>query len=154
EPTYINWTHEGIAHNTLLVDRQSPRPGPFTTRHDFSAEVKFFAITGTAFEGVTQTRALVLTPDYLADVFRAADTRGRQRTFDWVLHGLGRLYRGNPAAYRPTQALLPHYWWVDNERGRPADATWQADWVQKSAGVTPGLRPLGKDWFDQTVGVR
>jgi hypothetical protein len=154
EPTSINWTHEGIAHNTLLVDRQSPRPGPFTTRHDFSPEAKFFAITGAAFKGVTQTRALVLTPDYLADVFRAADTRGRQRTFDWVLHGLGRLYPGNPAAYRPTQALLPHYWWVDNERGRPADVTWQADWVQKSAGVMPGLQPLGKDWFDQAVGVR
>ena len=32
EPTYLNWTHEGIAHNTLVVDHQSPTPGPFTTK--------------------------------------------------------------------------------------------------------------------------
>jgi hypothetical protein len=154
EPTYLHWTHEGIAHNTLLVDHQSPRPGPFTTRQDFAPGAKFFAITGSAFEGVTQTRALLLTPDYVADVFHAADTGGQPRTFDWVLHGLGRLYLGNPAAYRPTHDLLPYYWWVDNERGRTAAGTWQADWVQKSAGVTRGLQPFGKEWFEQTVGCR
>jgi hypothetical protein len=154
EPTYLNWTHEGIAHNTLLVDRQSPRPGKFTTRQDFSPGAKFFAISGSAFPHVDQTRALLLTPDYLADVFRAGDTRGRERTFDWVVHGLGRLYPGNPAAYRPTDALVPFYWWVDNERGRRTNATWQADWVQHSAGVQPGVQPFGKDWFGQTVGVR
>jgi hypothetical protein len=50
--------------------------------------------------------------------------------------------------------LLPHSWWIDNERGRSVDATWQADWVQKSAGVTRGIQPFGPQWFDQTVGVR
>ena len=154
EPTYLNWTHEGIAHNTLLVDQQSPRPGPFTTRQDFAAEAKFFAVSGSAFENIAQTRALVMTPDYLADVFRGADRGGRERTFDWVVHGLGQLFMGNPAAYRPTQTLLPNYWWVDNERGRRTDHTWQADWVQKSAGVTPGLQRLGKEWFEHTVAVR
>jgi hypothetical protein len=154
EPTYLNWTHEGIAHNTLLVDHQSPRPGRFTTRHDFTAEAKFFAITGSAFAGVQQTRALVLTSDYLADVFRAADTSGQARTFDYVLHGLGRLYPGNPAAYRPTSRLVPYYWWVDNEHGRQTDAAWQADWVQRSAGAVRGIQPLGKEWFEHTAGVR
>src|SRR5262249_21773786 len=74
EPTYLSWTREGIAHNTLLVDRQSPRPSPCTTRQDFAPEAKFVAVTGSPFENVTQTRALLMTPDYLADVFRAADT--------------------------------------------------------------------------------
>jgi hypothetical protein len=154
EPTYLNWAHEGIGHNTLLVDHQSPRPGPFATRQDLAPEVKFVAVTGSAYEAVGQTRALFLTPDYLADLFRAADTQGRERTFDWVVHGLGRLYPGRPAAYRPTQALLPYYWWVDNERGRTADSAWQADWVQHSAGATPGLQLLGREWFADTVGVR
>jgi hypothetical protein len=154
EPTYLSWTREGVAHNTLLVDGQSPRPCSCTTRQNFTPEAKFVAITGSPFENVTQTRALLLTPDYLADVFRAADTQGQPRRFDWVVHGLGRLYMGNPAAYRTTDALVPSYWWVDNERGRTTAATWQADWIQHSGGVQPGLQPFGKEWFEQTVGVR
>jgi hypothetical protein len=154
EPIYLHWTHEGIAHNTLLVDHQSPRPGSFTTRQDFGPAAQFFAVAGSAFEGVTQTRVLLMTPDYVADVFRAADKRGQPRTFDWVLHGLGRLYLGNPAAYRPTHSLVPFYWWVDNERGRKADAAWQADWIQRSGGVTRQVQRFGKEWFEQTIGCR
>jgi hypothetical protein len=156
EPSYLNWTHEGIAHNTLLVDHQSPSHGPFTTRQDLGEDVKSFRISGSAYQGVRQTRALLLTKQYLADFFHAADTDepGRPHVFDWVLHGLGRLYVGNPGAYRPTHALVPFYWWVDNERGRTTDATFQADWIQRSAGITPGLQALGKEWFQQEVGVR
>ena len=154
EPNYLNWTHEGIAHSTLMVDHQSPRPGNCEMRHDFTSEAKFFAVTGSAFAGVTQTRALLLTPEYLSDVFHAQDNQGRPHVFDWALHGLGRLYPGNPAAYRTTNALVPFYWWVDNERGRTTGETWQADWVQQSAGVTRGLQPFGKEWFEQQVGVR
>jgi hypothetical protein len=154
EPNHLGWTREGIACNTLLVDHQSPRPGPVTTRQDFSPEAKFVAATGSVYEGVTQTRALLVTSDYVADVFRAVDARGRRRTFDWVQHGLGRLFPGNPAAFRSTHGLVPFYWWVEHERGRRTDATWQADWVQHSAGVVPGAQPLGKEWFEQTAGVR
>lgn len=156
EPSYLNWTHEGIAHNTLLVDHQSPSHGPFTTRQDLGADVKYFSVTGSAYPGVRQTRAVLLTKQYVADFFHAAGTEEppRPRLFDWVLHGIGRLYVGNPGAYRPTSALVPFYWWVDNERGRVTDATFQADWVQRSAGITPGLQALGKEWFEQEVGVR
>jgi hypothetical protein len=192
EPSYLNWTREGIAHNTLLVDHQSPAHGPFTTRQDLGADVQYFAITGSAYPDVRQTRAVLLTKEYLADFFQASDTTAsegdspifadhgrptptiaaqscpvgartvpakigtvpRPRVFDWVLHGLGRLYPGNPAAYRPTNALLPFYWWVDNERGRTTAASFQADWIQRSAGIAAGLQPLGKEWFQQEVGVR
>ena len=156
EPSYLNWTREGIAHNTLLVDHQSPSHGPFTTRQDLGQDVKYFSISGSAYQGVRQTRSVLLTREYLADFFHAADIEepARPRVFDWVLHGLGRLYPGNPAAYRPTNALVPFYWWVDNERGRTTDATFQADWIQRSAGITPGVQALGKEWFQQEVGVR
>ena len=154
EPTALNWTREGIAHSLLLVDRRSPQPGVFNTKNDFNDDVKFFAITGEAFKGVSQTRRLLLTKEYLLDIFHAADMRGKERDFDWVLHGLGRLYPGNPAAYHPTDALVPFYWWVDNEMGRESDATWQMDWIQRSAGVTEGLQDFGKEWFEQEVGVR
>jgi hypothetical protein len=156
EPTYLNWTHESIAHNTLVVDHQSAAPGPFTTKHDFQEPVKYFSITGSPFENERQTRAVLMTKDYLADFFHAADI-GKQphaRTFDWTLHGLGRLYTGNPAAYRPTHDLMPFYWWIDNERSRRTDAMFQADWIQRSAGVIPGRQLFGKEWFEQEVGVR
>lgn len=156
EPSYLNWTHEGIAHNTLLVDHQSPSHGPFTTRQNLGEDVKYFGITGSAYQGVRQTRAVLLTKQYMADFFHAADTEEptRAHLFDWVLHGLGRLYVGNPGTYRPTNALVPFYWWIDNERGRTTDATFQADWIQRSAGITPGLQALGKEWFQHEVGVR
>ena len=154
EPTCLGWTREGIAHSTLLVDGQSPRAGEFTTRNDFTPDAKFLAASGSAFPGTTQTRALLLTRDYMVDVFRAAANDGRERTFDWVLHGLGRLYPGNPAAYRPGTDLVANYWWIDNERSRTVDAAWQADFVQHSGGVTPGLQAFSKEWFEQTAGVR
>ena len=153
EPTYLGWTREGIGHSTLLVDHQSPASGDFTTSHDFSPEVKFFALTGSAFKNIRQTRRLLMTKDYLADVFHAADRQGLPRTFDWTLHGLGRLYPGRPMAYRSTNALVPYYWWVINEHGRIVDTTFQMDWIQRTAGFTEG-RQFAPEWFKHEVGSR
>lgn len=154
EPPALNWTHEGIAHNTLLVDHQSPQPGRFTTRHEFAPEAKFFAITGSAFPGVVQSRALLMTREYIADVFTARDEQNRPHVFDWVMHGLGRLYPGEPSAYRASDALLAHYWWVDREHSRATNDPWQADWIQNTAGVPPKIQRFSDDWFQQTAGVR
>jgi hypothetical protein len=156
EPTWLNWTHESIAHNTLVVDHQSGSPGPFTTKNEFQEAVKYFSISGSPYESEKQTRAVLLTPEYLADFFHAENVgkQPRSRTFDWALHGLGRLYVGNPSAYRPTSDLTPDYWWIDNQRTRQTDATFQADWIQRSAGVIPGRQAFGKEWFGQEVGVR
>ncbi|HUU70414.1 MAG TPA: heparinase II/III family protein [Planctomycetota bacterium] len=154
EPSYLGWTHEGIAHSTLLVDGQSPRPGQFATRSDFTPDAKFFAVSGSAFDGTHQSRALLLTKDYLVDVFRAKDDQGQSRTFDWVLHGIGRLYPGNPTAYQPSKSLIPDYWWIGNERSRTVDTAWRADFVQHGGGITPGVQAFGKEWFQQNIGVR
>ncbi len=135
EPRWLNWTAEGIAHSTLLIDHESPRPGKQSTRHDFTPEVKFFAIEGSAFDRSVQERSLLMTDKYLVDIFRAADTAGRERTFDWVMHGLGRLYPGNPGAYRASMDLVPYYAWIDHERSRAFNGSWQADWVQSRAGI-------------------
>lgn len=156
ESSHLNWTREGIGHNTLLVDHQSPSPGPFVTKHDFDPLASYFAISGSAFEGVQQTRAVVLTKEYMADFFHASAVGAKRakRVFDWVLHGFGRLYPSNPAAYRPTHALLPFYWWVDNEQGRQTDFTFSADWIQRTAGTIPGRQAFGEAWFQHEAGVR
>ncbi len=144
EPRWLNWTAEGIGHSTLLIDHDSPAPGQQSTRHDFAPEVKFFAVEGSAYDQSVQERALLMTDNYLVDFFRAADTSGRERTFDWVVHGLGRLYPGNPAAYRPSTDLVPYYGWIDHERSRALDGSWQADWVQSREGTREreGKTPL------------
>lgn len=146
EPRWMNWTAEGIGHSTLLIDHESPAPGKHSTCQDFASEAKFFAIEGTAFDRSTQSRAVFVTDAYVVDIFRAADTGGRERTFDWVVHGLGRLYPGEPRTYRPTSDLVPFYGWVDNEKSRSTDGGWQADWIQSEGGVrvtvlgAPGTR--------------
>lgn len=150
EPRWLNWTAEGIGHSTLLIDHESPSPGKQNTRHDFTPEVKFFSVEGSAFDNSTQERALLMTENYLVDIFRAADTRGRDRTFDWVLHGLGRLYAGNPGAYQPSLDLVPYYGWIDHEHSRGFDGSWQADWIQSRAGI---LEREGKAAENET-GVR
>ncbi|HVR87210.1 MAG TPA: right-handed parallel beta-helix repeat-containing protein [Planctomycetota bacterium] len=146
EPRWLNWTAEGIGHSTLLIDHESPAPGAFETRHDFAPEVKFFAVEGSSFERSTQSRSLFMTDSYVADVFRAADTDGHERTFDWVVHGLGRLYPGEPRAYRKSDDLVPFYGWVEHEKSRSTDGGWQADWIQGDSGIrltvtgAPGTR--------------
>ena len=150
EPRWLNWTAEGIAHSTLLIDYESPSPGKQATRHEFTPEVKFFAVEGSAFERSAQERALLLTENYAVDFFHAADTGARERTFDCVVHGLGRLYPGNPAAYRPSLDLVHHYGWIDREQSRSFDGSWQADWVQSRAGI---LEREGKEPESET-GVR
>ena len=49
-------------------------------------------VEGSAFDRSAQERALLMTDNYLVDFFRALDTGGRERTFDWVVHGLGRRF--------------------------------------------------------------
>src|SRR5262249_4487427 len=77
EPRCLNWKAEGIGHSTLLIDHESPAPGKQTIRHEFTPEIKLFAIQGSAFERSAQVRALFMTDTYIADFFQAEDTGGR-----------------------------------------------------------------------------
>ena len=54
----------------------NPKGGRATERHDFSAEAKFLATTSReTYPDVAQTRALVLTGEYLLDFFWADSPR-------------------------------------------------------------------------------
>jgi len=60
------------------------------TRHDFSEEVKFVAArTQKRYPGVDETRALMLTREYLVDVFTARDDQ--QHLYVWLVHTYGKL---------------------------------------------------------------
>ena len=65
----------------------------------------------SAFERSTQERALLMTGEYLVDVFRTADTDTRQRTFDYVVRTrwakLAKVKFSSQAIARPNMAHFP-----------------------------------------------
>ena len=56
--------------------------GAHFERQDFAPEVKFFAVEGSAFERSAQERAVLMTGEYLVDVFRAAGHAFREHDPD------------------------------------------------------------------------
>jgi len=153
EPMEYGWTRNAWAHSTLVVDESNPNGGSSTERHEFSAEAKFLATTSREiYPEVTQTRALLLTGDYLLDVFWADSPR--ERTYDWFVHALGRLSLPAPHGFKPSQDLLQPYRWVDRERKWATDRTWSADFVQQTGGVLRGMGQYTDEWFSAKVGVR
>ena len=157
ESTYVGWTREGIAHNTLLVDHQSPSPGPFTTKHDFRDAVKYFAIGGSAYRGrAADPRAAdgqgvpgrFLPRGRHGRSPAAADVRlGAARTGPAVPGQSGRLSPGP----RSGAFLL-----VGRQRAEPGRPTPRSAPTGSSArpASCPGSKPFGKEWFSQEVGVR
>ena len=102
----MGWTRNSVSHNTLIVDEGETSDAPLTAlRHEFSPEVKFLASSADGvFEGVPQTRALLLTKEYLLDVVHA--TSPVPHTYDYVLHSFGRVEPEKPDAFEPTKALM------------------------------------------------
>jgi hypothetical protein len=153
EPFEHGWTRNGWAHSTLVVDESNPKGGNSTERHDFNVDAKFLATTSRdIYPDVAQTRALLLTGEYLLDLFWADSPR--ERTYDWFVHALGRLSLPAPHGFQPSQDLLRPYRWVDRERKWETDRTWSADFVQQSGGVLRGMGQYTDEWFNAKVGVR
>ena len=153
EPFEYGWTRNGWAHSTLIVDQANPKGGASTNRHEFSEDAKFLATTSTEiYPDLTQTRAFILAREYLLDFFWASSPR--ERTFDWFIHGIGRLSLPLDPAFQPSNDLVKPYHWVLNERKRETGDAWQASFIQRSGGVIRGMGAYNYDWFYDTVGVR
>ncbi|HGE70833.1 TPA: hypothetical protein ENX78_08370 [Candidatus Poribacteria bacterium] len=152
EPPSINWTASSVAHNTLVVDRGKTANAPFTYRHSFCPEIKFLATTASCYPGVIQTRVLALTSEYLFDAFWADSDL--PHTYDWVLHAIGKLYLENPTLYKASSDLLQDYWWIENERSRETDETWQVNFVQKNGLAIRGMGRQTDEWFNDSSSVQ
>ena len=153
EPMEYGWTRNAWAHNTLVVDESNPRGGRSAERHDFNVDAKFLATTSREiYPDVAQTRALLLTSDYLLDLFWADSPR--ERTYDWFVHALGRLSLPAPHGFLPSQDLLRPYHWVDRERKWETNRTWSVDFVQQSGGILRGMGRYTDEWFGAKIGVR
>jgi hypothetical protein len=152
ESPSINWTANSVAHNTLVVDRGKTANAPFSYRHDFAPEVKFLATTASCYPGVLQTRALVLTREYLLDLFSAESEL--PHTYDWVLHAIGKLHLEDPRTYHLTSDLLRDYWWIENELRRETAQSWRADFVQQNGFAIRGMGRQTDEWFNDRAAVR
>ena len=131
EKPSIGWTMNSVAHNTLLIDEQDTRNAqPNGLRHDFNPDVKFLATSASGvFEGVDQTRALFLAPEYLLDVFHASSRI--PHTYDYLLHSFGQAEPARPGAFRTSDAMKRRYWLVDDQRTAKESDTWSVDFVLK-----------------------
>ncbi len=149
----VGWTRNSPAHNTLLVDERDTADAPMTAvRHAFAPEVKFLATCADkVFPGVAQTRALLLTPDYLLDVFHAASAV--PHTYDYLLHGFGTAHPDRPERFTPSAELTKRYWLVEQQRTARRDDGWALDFERREV---PGFHKgkYGKEWYDHVARVR
>ena len=130
----IGWTRNTVAHSTLMVDEEDTQPAPCTVRHDFTPEVKFLATAASGvYEGVDQTRALLLTDRYLLDLFAARSPY--PRVYDYLLHSMG---RPEPvtAGFGPDVTASRRFWPLEQQRGLATAEPWQLDFAVD--GEAPG----------------
>jgi hypothetical protein len=149
----VGWTRNSVSHNTLIVDEGETRDAELTAlHHEFSPEVKFLASSADGvFEGVSQTRALFLTKEYLLDVVHA--TSPVPHTYDYVLHSFGRAEPEKPNAFDATTALMKRYWLVDDQKAMTTSEPWMIDFViEEQPGVRGGF--YGNEWYEHKAKLR
>jgi hypothetical protein len=153
ENANIGWTRNTIAHNTLMIDEGDTRNAPPSdVRHAFTPEVKYLATSASGvFEKVDQTRALLLTREYLLDLFQASSPT--PRTFDYLLHSFGTPRPAHPELFKPSNALDKRFWLVSDRQAMATDKPWALDFGIKEQ---PGSRKgkFGPEWYDHTAAVR
>ena len=153
ENANIGWTRNTIAHNTLMVDEGDTRSvRDCDVRHAFTPDVKYLATSASGvFEKVDQTRALLLTREYLLDVFHAASPT--PRIYDYLLHSFGMPRPDRPELFEPSNALDKRFWLVSDRRAMTTDKPRSLDCVIKEQ---PGSRKgkFGPEWYDHTAAVR
>jgi hypothetical protein len=151
DPAYSNSSR---SHSTVMVDFAEPKTiGEVPTRHEFGRLVQFAAARGHGiYDGVTQTRALMLTREYLLDAFRL--TSDRPRHYQWLVQTFGHACPDHPRDWTPTRDLVGTLFDVARERSMETDDTWAVTAVQSSGGANRRFSGFGDRWFEQRIGVR
>lgn len=151
DPGYSNSPR---SHSTVIVDFAPPRTiGRVPSFGHFGKLAKAAVARGKGtYRGVDQTRALVLTREYLLDVFRLASDRPRH--YQWIIQTLGHPTPDEAHRFTPSRDLVGHQFDLQLERSRTTDETWAVTSVQTSGGAHRTFSGLGERWFEQRIGVR
>ncbi|RME56973.1 MAG: hypothetical protein D6790_13990, partial [Caldilineae bacterium] len=133
-PAHVEYFKQSVAHNVLVVDGQSQERTPPPDLRGFVAGQTLQmvrAATGKAYPGVNLERTLLLTDDYLVDIFQArSDTA---HTYDWVYHNWGQFASADltfePAAQPPAE--INGYEYLQNVQATEpwSGGLWQAEWT-------------------------
>lgn len=154
-----------LGHTAVLADHgHAGKDNAATSRFASHREgPRFVAVRAKVYEGVDQTRALLLTGEYLLDVSRLV--AGSERTFTWVGHPLGRAQGLDGFAPFPDMGahLCPKpatdrnrrqgAFFADAQRRELGGATWGVT-VLQDAGPGWEQEPVGRAWFERGIGVR
>jgi len=176
------WDFHVRGHAGVVVDGLQAQPvGVVATRHNFAPEMKYVHVNSTVirglkgagevrssdqpktaageiYPGVTMARSLVLTGEYLADVFTLKSET--PRSYHWLVHAPGVLVGGNKEGFKPTEdlnktllnvpELPPAKQWVLEGLKRDVEVTLRQDCVLEDVSKSQ----LGKAWYDRQLGVK
>ncbi len=138
-PTHNTWDKVTLAHNTVVVDEK--------TQSEATGELKAFlvlpslsmaaATAGNAYPGVTLERLLLLTPDYLLDIFDAKGSGQQDHKFDWIYHNPGAVTLSTTAKSTAALGSSNGYQYLTNLQSAASEGAWDARFDMSPPAVAP-----------------
>lgn len=186
------WTDSVRGHCGVVVDNQQARPvGAGTAMGNvalgaeyldtppahaaFDSQARFVICRARGiYEGVEQTRALLLTRDYLVDLFKL--TSDKPHVYQWQIHALGQAQPVPTEAWKPSADLdngalyagligtppmlerlkaEPTRWDLTGvQKSEPGERAWSFVSRQTCALADPKQSALGTAWYTRDIGVQ
>jgi len=139
----IRWSGATIGHNTVTINNRSASKQLKVTEHEFGPAAQMVRVEGDPYEGVKQSRTLVLTKDYLLDVFNNR-SQGPQQ-YDWAVRSFGQqtfpgldleafdagTALGFAGLIYKSEGDVPRNYWLRHGAHLMTDQQLQARWVQQ-----------------------
>jgi hypothetical protein len=134
-------TVTSASHNTMIVHEKVTEPAEPYIRSDFTPEVKFLSTSASGvFPNVDQTRGLMLTNEYLLDLFHAGSNT--PQTYDYLLHSLGLPSPVDPSKFTREKNIPRKYRALDSLRKTSTPDQWSLDFILEERppkGAVPGI---------------
>ena len=129
DPLHLKWFKHTIAHNTVTVDLrpQSPAPTAKLLGSAHTPQVDMArAQTADAYPGIVADRSLIMTENYILDIFRLESDEFHW--WDWAYRNFGRLEPPGEIDVAPEGARVPGYDEVTLVASAVTNGTWSCRW--------------------------
>ena len=160
------WRDSVRGHAGVVVDNSLPKPvdngneGLKNHQNIRFASYPIAKVSGARAQGVypniDMERILVLTDDYLFDLYDLRDVSGKPRRFEWMLHGAGshipddawtksNELDGGKLYERPGAAQVSGQDLSEVQKATPGSAAWRTDFIQDKAVPSDPNKPAKND---------